>query len=71
MAQAQRVDAEGDEQSGSSARPVKTFKQGGVEVGVSWTGLALSIKPNTSLLFTILDLPAQVLSKTGIANRPT
>jgi hypothetical protein len=35
------------------------------------TGLALSIKPDTSLVFTILDLPARVLSKTGIANRPT
>ena len=34
MAQAQRADGEGDEQSGSSARPVKTFKQRGVEVSV-------------------------------------
>ena len=34
MAQAQRVEAENDEQSGSSARPVKSFRQGGVKVDV-------------------------------------
>lgn len=34
MPQAQRAEAANDEQSGSSARPVKTFKQGGVEVSV-------------------------------------
>jgi hypothetical protein len=34
MAQAQRTEAANDEPSGSTARPVKTFKQGGVEVSV-------------------------------------
>jgi hypothetical protein len=34
MAQAQRAEAANDEQSSGSARPVKTFKQGGVEVSV-------------------------------------
>jgi hypothetical protein len=33
-AQAQRADNTDDEQGSSSARPVKTFKQGGVEVSV-------------------------------------
>jgi hypothetical protein len=33
MAQAQRADAANDEQR-TSARPIKTFKQGGVEVSV-------------------------------------
>jgi hypothetical protein len=34
MAQAQRAEAANDEQSSVSARPVKTFKQGGIEVSV-------------------------------------
>jgi hypothetical protein len=34
MAQAQRAEAANDEQSSGSARPIKTFKQGGVEVSV-------------------------------------
>jgi hypothetical protein len=35
MAQAQRADAANDEeQTSSSSRPVKTFKQGGIEVSV-------------------------------------
>jgi hypothetical protein len=32
MPQAQRSESANDQQSGSTARPVKTFKQGGVEV---------------------------------------
>ena len=34
MAQAQAATAANDEHAGSSGRPVKTFKQGGVEVSV-------------------------------------
>jgi hypothetical protein len=34
MAQAQRAEGANDEQSGSSARPVKSFRQGGVKVDV-------------------------------------
>jgi len=34
MAQAQRAEAANDEQSSGSARPVKSFRQGGVKVDV-------------------------------------
>ena len=34
MAQAQRAEPANDEQSGGSARPVKSFRQGGVKVDV-------------------------------------
>lgn len=34
MAQAQRNDAANDEESGTSARPVKSFRQGGVKLDV-------------------------------------
>jgi hypothetical protein len=34
MAQAQRAESANDEQTSGSARPIKTFKQGGVEVSV-------------------------------------